>query len=374
MFKTDYAVGTLKTIAMVAGLAITFWSLGLPYVQFVGAANLTDVSDTLSDSTPSSASDHTIEFVSTSGVPAGETITVTFPPEFATGTVDHTDIDFIVNSADVPLAAAPSGATWGAVITGSDLVLTSGTGVINALETVEIRIGLHASGSDAQFTNPATPDSYDITIVSGVGVEDTGATIVVILDPVVVEASVNTSFTFTVDGVNEGVSINGDSTTATSTDTEVQFGVLTAGNVSMLGHEITVSTNASNGYVVTAQIDGPLESTGGDIIYGFDMGSDTNVPEPWDDVTENINFPNTWGHWGITSTDDDADRGDEFGSDEYIAASTSPRIIIGHNGPTNGTGNGVGNTFVGFKAVISELQAAGSDYRTNLIYVATPTF
>jgi hypothetical protein len=375
MFKTDHTVRTLKTIAMVAGLAITLWSLGLPYTQFAGAANLTDVSDTLSDSAPSAASDHTIEFISTSGIAAGETITVTFPPEFATGTVDYTDIDFLIDSADTTLDSTPSGATWGAAITGSSLVLTSGTGVIDPGDPVEIRIGQFGSTTLSQLTNPATPDPYQIQIVTGAGpTEDVGTAIVVILAPVLVEASVDTRFTFQVDGVNAGVTVNGDATDATSTPTNIPFGTLEPSITTMLAHELTINTNASNGYVVTVQIDGPLESSGGDIIQPFFEGSDTDTPAGWNLTTPDINSSSTWSHWGVTTSDTDTVRSTEFTSDQYIAASTTPRVVASHNGPSDGAEPGEGNTFIGFKAVVSDFQPAGSDYNTNLTYIATPTF
>ena len=70
--KRKKTVTLLKSIAMVAGLAIILWSLGLPTLRFADAANITSVSDTLSDSAPSASADHTIEFVTPSGVANGE--------------------------------------------------------------------------------------------------------------------------------------------------------------------------------------------------------------------------------------------------------------------------------------------------------------
>ena len=46
---------------------------------------------------------------------------------------------------------------------------------------------------------------------------------------------------------------------------------------------------------------------------------------------------------------------------------------MGHTGPANAAGVGIGTTTVGYKIELSSLQEAG-DYTTTLTYVATPTF
>ena len=43
MYKTEKTVTLLKTIAIIAGLAILLWSLGLPALRFADAANITTV-------------------------------------------------------------------------------------------------------------------------------------------------------------------------------------------------------------------------------------------------------------------------------------------------------------------------------------------
>ena len=135
MYTTEKTVTLLKTIAIIAGLAVTMWSLGLGTLHFVDAANITDVSDTLSDSAPSASADHTITFVTPSGVANGETIVIDLTEGFTNGAgVDHTDID-IATTSDFSVAADCTGSEdVGASF--SSLVLTftfcSGDGGINS--------------------------------------------------------------------------------------------------------------------------------------------------------------------------------------------------------------------------------------------------
>ena len=105
MFRTENSVGMLKAIAMIAGLAILLWSLGLPSLRFADAANITSVSDRLTDSAPSAVSDHDVSFTIPStgpGVANGQTIVINFTSFDSTG-VDATDIDL-------------SGSTFGAML------------------------------------------------------------------------------------------------------------------------------------------------------------------------------------------------------------------------------------------------------------------
>ncbi len=371
MFKTVNSVGTLKTIAFIVGLALVLWSLGLPSLKFASAANLTNVSNTISDSDIEADSDHHIRFNATNGVGTGESITVTFPSKFLIGDVDHTDIQLIASGTPQTIDDTVSGATWGVSFNGHVLTITSGTETIGAGEPVEILIGLNAGGTN-QIQNPDEEGSYRIEITSGS--LDKGATNVVILEAITVTATVETIFNFTVAGLGSGEMVNGTSTTGVASSTAIPFGVLESFVASTTAHELTVSTNASAGYVVTVQLDGYLRSVTGDYISSFSNGSDTDTPSPWAAPGNLLADDDTWGHWGVTSEDDDIPgRLTQFGSGEYISASTTPRTVMGHNGPADGSTAGVGRTKVGYTIEISPLQSA-SEYSATLTYVATPTF
>jgi hypothetical protein len=383
MFKTVKSVGILQAVAAIAGLAVLFWSLGLPSLRFAEAVNLTEVSDTLSDSASSTPSNHTISFVipnDGSGVAAGETVVVTFP----TGDFDFTnitvnDIDF-ASSTDYALAESPSGETWGvATSTSPDTItFTSGSATLAPGATVTIEIGTNATfGATGvnRIVNPSSNGTYKVNL--NAGPTDAGETIVVILDTVHVTASVDTTFTFTVAGLGGGETVNGTTTTGTTTATSIPFGLMQAGaaNATTTAQRLSVETNASNGYTVSLQIDHTLLSSTGADIDLFNNGTESDVPAAWANPSATIGNDNTYGHWGVTSEDSSTfSRANEFGSDEWIAASTTPRVVMGNDGPANGVDAGTSQTDVGFKIEISALQEAGDDYSAVLTYVATPSF
>ena len=216
MQKTEKTVILLKTIATIAGLAIIFWSLGLPSIRFADAANITAVSDTLSDSAPSVVSNHTISFVTPTGVANGATTTVAMPAGFNVTTVVFTDVDFATTS-NYSVAATCSGSEKVRFSKSGQNLLFSfcpgDGGTLIAGATTTIRIGTNATFGSAgvnRIVNPASEGSYEIVFT--VGASDSGRTRVVILNNVAVTASVDTIFTFVVAGVASGQSVNGVAT------------------------------------------------------------------------------------------------------------------------------------------------------------------
>lgn len=377
MYNFSTNVETLhRVVAMLVATAVLAVSVGA--WNNAQAANLAVISNTLSDSDISALSNHTIQFTvptSSPGVIAGGTIVVTFPAGFAMGSVAFGDVDFAINGAEQTLAAAASGATWGAVVSGQNLTLTSATGVVTAGQIVRIKVGTNAvtggTGTN-RVTNPGTTNSYEFLVTAGAA--DSGRTRVAILDNVDVSAIVNTSFIFTVSGLATTTSVNTSVTTGSTTATAIPFGVLTAGVPKVMGQKLNVTTNARNGFVVTVEQDQNLLSSTGADIDGFIDGAYTNTPTAWVAPSNSILNENTWGHWGLTSEDTTLTAGDEFGAALYVAASTTPRQVFMHNGPADGLTADIGQTNVGYQIQISPLQEAGDDYTTVLTYIATPTF
>ena len=382
MLRTQNSFSLLQATAAVCTFAIILWSLGVPTIRFAEAANVKSFSDTLSDSAPSTVSNHTITFVTPTGLAAGETISLEFETGF-TGIASLTaeDLDLSVNGSDQSLIdGAASGANWNVTAAGQVIDITSGTSTIGTNATVTIEIGTNATfatSGDSQITNPAV-GSYWITV--DVGNSDSGQSMVAIVNTVTVTASVDTIFNFTVNGVNNGLSVNGASTTGTSTSTAIPFGQLVADTPATLAQDLSVSTNAANGFVVTVQTDQQLSSTNGSDIDGFIDGAYTSSPTQWVAPSQTLGQENTYGHWGITSNDDTVTSGltDEFdvsgNGEDYVSASTTPVEIFRHNGPTNGTLDGVGIARVGYTVEASGLQEAATDYTATLTYVATPVF
>ncbi len=377
MFRTEQSVGMLKAIASIAVLAILLWSLGLHTIQFANAANLTTISDVLSDSAPAVVSDHTITFTTPTGVAAGETITVTFPAGFNMGSVAFGDIDMSVAAVDQTLAASPSGATWGAAVSGQVLTITSGTATAAGGDEIIIKIGTNAAGGVNQITNP-TPtngnESFEIAIAGTM--TDNGYARVVILDTVLVTAKVDTIFDFTVYGLATSTGVNGTSTTMTTSSTTIPFGTLTAYDIVTGAQDLTVQTNAANGFVVTVETDQSLLSSTGADIDNFKDDVVSAIPAAWESpaVGLDVNDEKTWGHWGITSEDTATTRTNEFGSNQWAGVTSTPQVVFSHTGPADASTPGIGSTTVGFQVEISPLQEAGDDYSTTLTYIATPTF
>lgn len=382
MQRTNTTFSLLQAVAVVAILATILWSVGIPAFRFAEAANVISFSDTLSDSAPAASSDHTLTFVTPTGLAAGDTISLTFETGFLNiDNLDSLDLDLNVNGVEQSLVDTPaSGADWQVIPAGQVIDIVSGTSTIGANATVTIRIGLNATsgGSGAnQITNPAV-GSYTVDVA--LENSDTGQTRVAIVDAVTVSASVQTVFNFTVLGVDAELTVNGDTTTATSTSTAIPFGVLVADTAATAAQDLQVSTNAANGFVVTVQADHQLLSSSGADIDGFVDGNYTSTPTLWDSPAQTLGNEATYGHWGITTDDDTVtpsltDDFDVAGSGRlYVSASTTPVEVFRHNSPTNGSNQGVGIARVGYTVEVSALQEAGNDYTATLTYVATPVF
>jgi hypothetical protein len=367
-------------IATLLAIALVLWVTGTHMFMKAEAANLTYIKNTLSNSAPSETSNHTIEFLSPTGVPAGGTITVAFPAGFTgTSSINEDDVDLEVGGTDRTVVdGAPGAGEWGFAWSGNTFTLDADAAqsiVSNATVTIKVGLNADAGGSGAaQITNPAATSSYEFTVTAGVA--DSGQFRVAIVDDVLVTANVDTTLVFTVSGTTTGVTINGSptSTLITSTSVTLPFGTLSPNVSKVLGQDLTVQTNARNGYVVTVEQDQRLQSSTGADIDDFSNATNVTTPTAWVGPSNSIADENTWGHWGLTSTDFTTTRSAQFSSNTWVAASTSPIIIMGHTGPSDGTTPGIGAATIGYQAQITALQEAGDDYSTTLTYIATPTF
>lgn len=383
MSRTNTTFVLLQATALVLILTTLLWSVGLVSFRFAEAANVKSVSDTLSDSAPSTLANHTLTFVTPTGVPNGQTITVNFSNgPFVIGSTTFADIDVMDGNTNLTVAASCGGTETSASFTGTTLTITfcAGAGAsLPALGTTTIKIGKNATFGVAgtkQLTNPAV-GSYQISITAGAS--DVGTTRVAIISPVVVTAAVDTSFTFTVAGLGASAgSVNGEPITGSSTATTIPFGKLIAGTATTVAQRLSVSTNASYGFAVTAQVNQQLTSSTGADIDGFANGTYTSTPSSWTSPSASISNEDTWGHWGMTTDDATFGSTDPFdvngAGQKFVSASTSPVEVFKNNGPADGTTQNIGTARVGYKVEISSLQEAGSDYNATLTYVATPVF
>jgi hypothetical protein len=371
MFATTTKVGfAQRVVATLVASATLLWSIG--YYTTAQAANLTTISNTLTDSDLSATAGHTIAFTVPTGsaiAPASE-IDITFPSDLGSGFTD-------VNTAIQANFSATSNGSANVIDTYSVLgqvVTLSLTDAVAAGEEVVITL------VEGIVTNPDAAGSTEFTVSTTEG--DTGKTRVAIIDNVLVTAIVETAFDFTISGVATSTAVNGTSTTGTSEPTLIDFGVLTASEQKSLAQRLNVTTNARNGFVVTVQSDGDLQSSTGAVIDNFLEGSDVATPgTQWVSPVPTINDETSWGHWGLTTSDSNIGSlggtiygGFDFATNDFIAASTSAREVFHHDGPSDGITADIGSTTVLYQIEITALQEAADDYNTTLTYIATPVF
>lgn len=336
----------ISSLAAVALLAMTV------VVGPVFAAGVT-VTDVLSVTTASTASNHTVTFTSTSGVPANGTIKVTFPAGFVIGSVDNTDVDLTDDATDVVIAATPSGTTWGAAFSGQVLTLTNGSSAVGAGSVIVIEIGTNATADvagDAQITNPVA-GNYGVLLTTSAG--DYGAMIVPVgnANLVSVTATVDPTFSF---------SLSGNALTFAaplSTTAQNSSAAITA----------TVSTNATGGVAVKARSKGNGNGTSGNGSAGLLSGANL-IPAAASTAVTNAGaagygiFANNAQNSAVIDEGFDAD------STSDVAISTTDANIFTGAAPV-----AVASADVTARAVITGVTSAGS-YVDTLTFTATPTF
>jgi hypothetical protein len=374
-----------KLIAKTLIVSVLAWTAGFAFfLQDSRAANLSYVKDTLSTSQPSAYANHTIIFNASSGISNGQTITITFPTSsFDMSQITFTDVD-IASTSDFSVAANCSGAEPVSLTTSTNqltFTFCSGDGgFIGANGTTTLEIGTNATFGVAgthQIMNPATSTTYRISI--GGTQLDSGVTMVSIIPRVQLTASIDSTFTFTINAVTSSTVINGVTTTLTSLATSSAFGTLLPNVPQIMGQRLDVTTNARNGFLVTVVQDQNMTSYTGADIDLFRNGNATSVPSAWTAPSSTLDVENTYGHYGITTDDKDlttdtADPNDNFATATFVGNITTPRNIFAHNGPSDGTTANKGRASVAVKIEIGSLQEAANDYSNYLTFVATPTF
>lgn len=360
-------------IAVAAGLLVSIfaWSAGLRYLETAHAADLSSTSDTLSDSRPGLGANHTIQYTNATSTTAGQTITITFDPTTSLfggiGSVATSDVS-VTGMTLVDSCAGANDVTLSTSTTALTFTVCGTATVASGTKTIQI--------NNDVITNPTSTGSYIIRLNAGGNTADTR---VAIVNAVQVTAAVDTTFDFTVTGFTTSTPTlgNGATTTATSSATSLNFGTVLPNTHYELAQQLSVTTNAGNGFAVTVHEDQDMTSQNGNTIHLFDDGNATSTPSPWVAPGDVLDQSNTYGHIGITS--DDADLGGgEFGTSTPLYAgsfqSTSTLTVFSHNGPADGTTQNKGKADIALRLEISPLQAAANDYTNNLIYVATPTF
>lgn len=368
-------------VAAVALIATVLWFTGAPnFLKMAKAATLTNVSDTLTDSNLGSRSGHTIDFTLQSALNdfgGADKIFVQLDPFTTAFNISRLQVtDFSATTGITVVSACSAGVSeFTLATTTSTFTLTICATDSVATSTV---VNLAIASSTSTITNPNSTQSYVIrvqTLNQGTTILDQADTRVAILSNVRVTASVDTSFTFTVSGLPSGTAINGVTTSTTTTATAIGFGTLdpTVNASTTAGQRLNVTTNAVNGFTVTVKEDQNLTSANGADIDVFKDGNGQATPVTWTYPAGTLGSENTYGHFGLTSSDDI--NASEFSGAKFVGnfASTS-RAVFSHNGPSNGTTANIGQVDVAYKIAITSLQEAGTDYTNTLTYVATPVF
>jgi len=340
----------ITLISMVLAMSMFQFSV-LP----ANAAALTSMSDTMSRLKVSVDANHTIKFVTPSGVDAGETITITFDSGFALTSVDYTDMDLAEGNSnncatatftDKTLAATPSGTTWGASVSGQVVTFTSGTDTITADRCVLVEIGTNATygeTGDQAINNPSSTGSKTISFGGTFGDSGSLAVGIVSDDQVIITATIDPTFTFTI-----------------SSNT-CALGTLTTGSVSTCSYTLAVGTNADNGAKITIQ----AISDGTNAYLNKDGAPGTYI----DDIAENNTVTAGTEGYGIAVTGGAGwtEEGDFNDDDTPIPSSVTD--ILSTTGPIESTDTST----ITHRAAISTTTESGT-YSQTVQYIATGTF
>ncbi len=363
MFKKNIFTTTTSffvIIGIILGVSIT-------HVEIALAASLNTLSDTLSSVKVNTLSDHTIQFVTPSGVAASQNISITFPNGWNLGSLGATSTDFATSTSascsgftDALLTnGTASGLNWGVATTSQSITITSGTAVIPANRCVQIKLGSNAisqASGTSQITNPSSATSSILTIGGTFG--DTGIITVNIItdDTVAMTGTVNQSLSFVISTstIYFGVLGSGGAKFASSTNT--------SGDTSeTIAHTLAVGTNAPSGFTlsVRGQTLTSLQSASNTInAIGLSAASSTNAIEQFGfrateaggtgvSVASPYNFATSYG---------------------YSATATTSATLA------TGSGATPTSTFsLRYVTNIAAVTEAGT-YAANLVYVATANF
>ncbi len=340
-----------------------------------------DLTLTLSDSRPSTVSDWTIDYDQSGGITFTDTNTlvITFPAGFNFGSVDDTDVDFTDNGSDRPVQSGACGSTNTVRYERSSQVVTF-TACNSYTETsagsvLQVKIGLNASGGNAQITN-STAATYSVT--ADATQEDAKDALIAIVAGVTVSATVDETLTVAVNAVSAGANCDdngGTPTEITTTSTTVPFATISTETFYNGCQRIDVDTNAAGGYNVTVAQTQVLTSGGNTVAEGTCDGTCADATlGGWETATNNgfgycadDRAGNAAADAGIVSGDQCDDATPLYYT--FFTDPTEPTVdFMFSSGPISGD-----QTNVSFHLSVPGDQAAGA-YTNTVYYVATATF
>jgi hypothetical protein len=345
---------------------------------------VSSISNTLSNSMPGYDSRHTIRYgisQSANSITNGS-LKITLANEFNLAGLTDNDItilggdvtwssDKIINSGGTQIGFLPSLLNNIVHAQGENSIIFNFTGTLDSTDSM-ITIVL---GDGNYINNPISVGPFSVTLTTYDASNGNGNPVESIIamihinDGVTVTANVPPSLTFTVTGVNMGTNVNGAVTNVLTTSTDVNFGVFTGADNKVGAQDLTVSTNATNGFVVTIQKEGDFISSGADVINDFTgtNASPTTWASPPGSGTESY-FGYTTNDYTLSQTEIN-----RFNTNMWAKAESTPYEVMYHTDPINGITQGQGTTRIGYQMEITNLQPAGI-YQTKVMYVCTATF
>lgn len=245
---------------------------------------------------------------------------------------------------------------------GSNTPIAPATGTAHTegtADTYPILVRQFAAG-----TNPNSATPVDATTAR-----------VALIEAVRVTATVDPTISFSIAGVTSGTSTCGVNTDVTTTATSVPFGGMSLNSFKTLAQNLTVSTNASGGYVVTTSENDQL---------GLGGATTPNIPDTTcDSGTCTQSTSADWATatnngFGFSIENVDAasaafsynESSRTFSAKQFadIAGSETPQTIFSSTTVANSE-----NAYVCYRLSVGATQAAG-DYENQITYTATGTF
>lgn len=352
------------------------------------AVRVDSLIDTLSDSRPSTASNHemVLNLSGSTTFIAGETVIVTFPAGFDLTALTMTDVDFQNGATDETLQAGACGATDTVRYTLAGQAVTfeacSSYTAEAAGTAITMQFGSNAAGGTTRIVN-STAAVYTLT-VSGTHGDDSQDTILVITAAITVSATIDEVLTLTVSAVAAAACTvddgGGGGTSVTSTATTIPFGTISTEAFYNVCQSLAVATNAGGGYTVTVYTAAGLDSGANAFAVGnCDGGCALTTPNTWATATNNgyaLCMQDTVGNAAATADTDDWETAAEqcgggatqkFELIADLSGSQTPSTIMS-------SATGVSDTSTaGWRISADATQAAGA-YTGTADYITTGTF
>ena len=200
-----------------------------------------------------------------------------------------------------------------------------------------------------------------------------------LIEAVRVTVTVDPTISFAITGVGTGTSACGtlpdiDTSTGTNSPLAVPFGTLTLNTFKKAAHQLTVSTNAANGYAVTAAENQALGKDGGTTHTIADTPCDTG---PCTHTSSQQWVTNTVSGFGYSLQNIDAasvafswGTGSQFAAKQFasLSASEVPQTLF-----SSTTTADAEDAYICYRIAVGGTQAAG-DYENQVTYTATASF